>query len=46
MVRVKETIFSVLNVRRQCPLVLPVGMRLVLRINFNFNINGVGGAEL
>jgi hypothetical protein len=36
MVGVKETIFSVLKVPRQCPLVLLVGARLALRINSKF----------
>jgi hypothetical protein len=47
---VKETIFSVLKVPRQCSLALLIGVRLVFRINsiffINFNVNGVGGAVL
>jgi hypothetical protein len=36
MVVFKETIFSVLKVPRQCPLVRLVGVRLVFRINPEF----------
>jgi hypothetical protein len=32
----KETIFSVLRVPRQCPLILLVGVRIVSRINSIF----------
>jgi hypothetical protein len=39
IVGVKETIFSVLKVPRQCPLVLLTGARLVFRINSKFSFS-------
>jgi hypothetical protein len=40
---VLKTIFAVLKVPRQCPLVLLVGVRLVFGINSLFNFNEVRG---